>query len=106
MNGLNKKQRKSNTCPVCGTEVKEPEKTWNLISPFPDENGRLTLTVMGSYKCPKCGAKWKGVVSKIKVGNSGVEIETGKVSKKVVASESDNRKEVIELELDDILNED
>ncbi|MCD6262846.1 hypothetical protein CW700_04365 [Candidatus Bathyarchaeota archaeon] len=61
-------RRKKNLCPNCGTEVKEPYKTWQLIAPFPDKKGRITITSMGMYECPKCGKKFRGVVGKIKLG--------------------------------------
>ncbi len=56
------------TCPKCGTRVKEPVKTWTLVSPMPDKYGRITVTVMGSFTCPNCGYSWRGVVKKLKTG--------------------------------------
>jgi len=59
-------------CPRCGNMWKpnevEPIKTWHLIAPFPDKDGRITVTVMAVWHCPKCGATVRGVYSKIKVG--------------------------------------
>jgi len=62
-----RRKRNPFTCPICGTRA-EPKKTWQLVSPFPDSKGRITVTIMGSFECPKCGHKWRGVVSKLKVG--------------------------------------
>ncbi|BBG23794.1 hypothetical protein [Sulfuracidifex tepidarius] len=101
-----KKQKDSTTCPNCGeTEVK-PTKTWQLVSPLPDAKGRITITVMGTFDCPKCGHHWRGVVSKIKAGGSSVEIEGKKGVKKIGEEEEAEEKkeegEVIELDLSDI----
>ena len=97
-----KKQQDPYVCPVCGTRVEKPEKTWQLISPLPDAYGRITITVMGSFVCPN-GHKWKAVVSKIKAGSSGVEVEGKKGKKKIEMGEKEeNRGEVIELDLSDI----
>lgn len=43
-----------------------PTKTWNLVSPLPDKEGRLTITIMGTYPCPNCGRSNTSVVSKFK----------------------------------------
>ncbi len=53
-------------CPRCGTRVSEPIKTWTLVSPIPDKKGRITITVMGLFKCPSCGYTWRAVLKKIK----------------------------------------
>ena len=55
-------------CPKCGTRVQEPAKTWTLVSPFPDKYGRITVTVMGSFRCPNCGYSWRSVIRKLKTG--------------------------------------
>ncbi len=65
-------------CPICGAEVK-PAKTWQLVAPLPDAEGRITITIMGSFKCPKCGHSWRGRVSTLKVGPEGeVEVKGGR----------------------------
>ncbi|MEM0060856.1 MAG: chromatin protein Cren7 [Fervidicoccaceae archaeon] len=97
-----KAQKKANVCPICGTEVSSPDKTWNLVSPLPDEMGRITVTLMGSFTCPNCGYKWKGVISKIKVGGSEVEVEAGGKKKSIKGkAEEESRKEVIIVNLDE-----
>ncbi len=102
-----KKGRDIKVCPNCGYRVEEPVKTWNLVSPLPDAKGRITVTVMASFQCPNCGYKWKGVLSKIKVGGKEIEVEAGKAQKKIVdETAEEERKEVIELSLEDILSED
>ena len=91
-------------CPKCGTRT-EPSKTWQLVSPFPDAKGRITITVMGSFVCPECGHRWRGVVSKIKVGGSEVEVESGKGAKAEIKSEKEKeerRGEIIEIDIDDL----
>ncbi|MCI4455711.1 MAG: chromatin protein Cren7 [Sulfolobus sp.] len=103
-----KKQQDPYVCPKCGTRVEKPEKTWQLISPIPDAQGRITITIMGSFSCPN-GHKWKAVVSKIRAGGSGVEVEGKKGVKKIASEEGENerdRGEVIELDLSDLDKED
>ena len=67
-------RKKRNLCPSCGTEVEKPYKTWHLMAPFPDKQMRITVTVMGMFECPKCGKKFRGVVSKAKLGVEGIEV--------------------------------
>jgi len=73
-----KKRKKLIKCSKCGFSWEpnsiEPLKTWHLISPMPDKEGRITVTVMGIWTCPNCNYKVKGVVSKIKVGE-----DTGRI---------------------------
>ncbi|NPA05347.1 MAG: chromatin protein Cren7 [Crenarchaeota archaeon] len=71
-----RRKRNPFTCPICGTRA-EPKKTWQLVSPFPDSKGRITVTIMGSFECPKCGHKWRGVVSKLKVGGASETTSSG-----------------------------
>ncbi len=101
-----KKQKEPNVCPNCGTVVDKPTKTWNLISPLPDAYGRITITVMGSYTCPKCGHKWRAVVSKIKAGDSSVEVNGKKGVKKFGGEGKEEQKrdqgDIIELDLSDL----
>ncbi|KSW12696.1 chromatin protein Cren7 [Pyrodictium occultum] len=97
-----RKKRDPYVCPKCGTRT-EPVKTWQLVSPFPDSKGRVTITVMGSFVCPNCGYRWRAVVSKIKVGGSEVELESGKGAKASITGEKEERRgEVIEIDIDDI----
>ena len=98
-----KKQTDPNICPVCGTRVEKPVKTWQLVSPLPDAYGRITITIMGSFECPN-GHKWKAVVSKIRAGGSSVEVEGKKGVKKIGEEEQkeEDRGEVIELDLSDL----
>ncbi|EZQ06863.1 MULTISPECIES: hypothetical protein [Acidianus] len=107
-----KKQKEIDICPNCGTKVDKPIKTWNLVSPLPDSQGRITITVMGSFVCPNCGYKWRGVVSKIRAGGSTVEVEGKKGVKKFgdegkgdEGKKEDKKKdegEIIELDLSDL----
>jgi len=101
-----KQEKNIKICPSCGTIVEKPEKTWHLTSPLPDAQGRITITIMASFTCPNCGAKWKGVLSKIKVGGQEVEIEGGaKTSKLADEKKTERPGEIIELNIDDIMNE-
>ncbi len=69
-----RKQADPFTCPVCGVRVTEPERTWTVVSPIPDSKGRVTITIMGSFRCPN-GHTWKAVIKKFKSG--GEEEEEG-----------------------------
>jgi predicted RNA-binding Zn-ribbon protein involved in translation (DUF1610 family) len=69
-----RKEVKQKTCPSCGEVVKEPYKTWELIAPFPDKKMRITVTILGMFKCPSCGKSFRGVVGKVKMGTEGIEI--------------------------------
>lgn len=96
-------------CPSCGTEV-QPERTWQLVAPLPDAEGRITITVMGSFRCPKCGYSWRGKVSTLKVGPEGeVEVVKGKAKrrrrKKKEKTEASSGGTVIEVDLSDIYEE-
>lgn len=84
-------------CPRCGAEVGEPVKTWQLVSPFPDKKGRITVTIMGVYQCPKCGYRWRAVVAKLKVGG-GVEVG----DKRIEEEEERRPPKIIEIDLDDL----
>ena len=97
-----RKRRDPYICPRCGTRT-EPIKTWQLVSPFPDSKGRITITVMGSFVCPNCGYKWRAVISKIKVGGNEVEVEAG-AKKAAIKEEKPPEKregEVIEIDIDE-----
>lgn len=89
-------------CPKCGLDV-QPEKTWQLISPLPDSEGRVTITIMGSFKCSNCSYRWRGVVSKIKAGGDHVEVE-GSSSKRVLEGKIKEKREgqIIEVDLSDL----
>ncbi|MEM0014995.1 MAG: chromatin protein Cren7 [Zestosphaera sp.] len=94
-------------CPRCGAEV-QPEKTWQVVSPLPDAYGRITITVLGTFKCSSCGYGWKGRVSSIKVGPEG-EVsfkEGGRKGGKGEGRPPERREgKVIEVDISDILEE-
>jgi len=71
------KQTRGLICPKCGSKNIDVTKTWSLVSPIPDREGRITVTVMGVLKCRDCGYSWRGVVSKLKVSTQ-VEVKGGK----------------------------
>jgi predicted RNA-binding Zn-ribbon protein involved in translation (DUF1610 family) len=99
------KVQEPNKCPNCGAEGVKPDKTWQVVSPLPDAMGRVTITIMGSYRCPSCGYSWKGVVSKIKAGGSGVEIESQGKGRKLETGEEERRGTVIEIDLEELERE-
>ena len=72
------------SCKSCGQVVNPkdnpPSSTWTLTSPLPDKEGRITLTVMGSFDCPRCGKNVKAAMKKIK---SDDEV-TGKSKKEML----------------------
>ncbi len=88
-----RKQKDPFVCPRCGTRVTEPVKTWTLVSPFPDKKGRITVTIMGSFKCPNCGYTWRAVIKKIKTEAAPPAEEGGGEPREG---------EVIEIDLDDL----
>jgi len=59
-------------CKKCGyswdPRTIDPEKTWHMVSPMPDKEGRITVTILGIWTCPNCENKVRGVVSKMKIG--------------------------------------
>ncbi len=95
---MSKKQ--SLKCPKCGSTDVEIIKNWQLTSPLPDRYGRITITVMGVVKCRNCGYQWRGVISKIKVGGSGVAIGDKEIEEK-----EERRVKEIVLDLEEILSE-
>ncbi|MFW9991704.1 MAG: hypothetical protein ACFFD4_06565 [Candidatus Odinarchaeota archaeon] len=68
------------TCKKCSTVINPkdhpPGKTWEMISPMPDKEGNVTLTIMGSFRCPNpnCGKSVIAALRKIK----GADIGSGK----------------------------
>ncbi len=96
-----RRRRDPYICPVCGTRV-EPKKTWQIVSPLPDAQGRVTVTIMGSFECPNCGHKWRAAISKIKVGAEGVEFESGSTKlQEKRKQEEERRGEIIEIDIDE-----
>jgi rubredoxin len=79
-----KKRKKQISCKKCGHILNPsetpPEKTWQLVSPMPDKEGRVTLTVMGSFHCPMCNASIRASLKKIR----GDEIGSGKSKKELL----------------------
>ncbi|MFX0185405.1 MAG: hypothetical protein ACFE95_20170 [Candidatus Hodarchaeota archaeon] len=84
MNSPSKKGRKKISCKKCGCIINPveypPNKTWQLISPMPDKEGRVTLTIMGSFRCPDCNASVRASLKKIR----GDEIGSGKSKKELL----------------------
>ncbi len=54
----------------CGNEWLPNEvptnKEWNMVSPMPDAQGNVTITIMASWSCPKCGKSKTGAKGKTK----------------------------------------
>ncbi len=84
MSPRSKKRKKKISCKKCGYVLNPietpPEKTWQLISPMPDKDGRVTLTIMGSFHCPTCNASVRASLKKIR----GDEIGSGKSKKELL----------------------
>ena len=100
-----KEQKVPTKCPKCGTVVSSPVKTWQLIAPIPDSAGRVTITIMGIFECPNCGYKWRGVVSKMKVGSSGIEIEGTKKNTFTIEEKEERPGSIIEIDLNELSEE-
>ena len=79
-----KERKKKISCKKCGRIINPtenpPSKTWQLISPMPDKEGRVTLTIMGSFSCPDCNASIRAAMKKIR----GDEIGSGKSKKELL----------------------
>lgn len=93
-------KRTPNKCPKCGSPKIDVIKTWQLVAPFPDKDGAITVTVMGVMKCVECGNNWRGVVNKIKVGGSKV-----KVGDKEIEFKEERRVKEFVVDLDDVEEE-
>jgi len=106
-----KRRKNPYQCPRCGTIVEAPEKTWQLVAPLPDKQGRITITVMGSFRCPKCGYRWRAVISKLKVGEGALELESARGRSVSLGSRTQEEKaarregKVIELDLSELEEE-
>lgn len=84
MSSTSRKRKKKIICKKCGHEINPietpPEKSWQLISPMPDKEGRVTLTIMASFHCPSCNASVRASLKKIK----GDEIGSGQSKKELL----------------------
>lgn len=96
-----KPKRDPYVCPYCGVRAENPERTWQLVAPFPDAYERITITIMGSFRCSSCGATWRTVVSKVKVGGEGVEVEGAKGVRKLASGKPRREGEIIEVDIDE-----
>ena len=41
-------------------------KEWNMVSPMPDKDGNVTITIMATWSCPQCGKSKTGAKGKTK----------------------------------------
>lgn len=41
-------------------------KQWNMVSPMPDKDGNVTITIMATWTCPQCGKSITGAFAKTK----------------------------------------
>ncbi|MFX0206499.1 MAG: hypothetical protein ACFFDT_10985 [Candidatus Hodarchaeota archaeon] len=91
-------KKKKIMCKKCKTvvDLKEnpPNKTWNIISPMPDKEGRVTVTIMGSFSCANCGASIRTSIQKIK----GDNFSTGKSKKQEMLEIIETSEEPIEID--------
>lgn len=98
MNSPSKKRRKKISCKKCGCVINPvehpPNKTWQLISPMPDKEGRVTLTIMGSFRCPDCNASVRASLKKVK----GDEMGSGKSKKELLIQAVNLMKEPTHIE--------
>jgi hypothetical protein len=94
-----KGRKKKVSCKNCGfgesvADFGQPSKTWNLVSPMPDKDGNVTLTVMGSFRCPKCDKSLTTSIQKIK----GDQFGGGKSKKELLIDLASNQSEAVSLE--------
>lgn len=74
-----------------------------MVSPLPDRDGRITVTIMGVFKCTNCGYTWRGTVSKVKIGK---RVEAGLEGKQIVLEEEvESKPKEIILDIEDVLKE-
>jgi len=64
------KKEKRIICKKCGENWLPSElpsnKEWTKIAPMPDSEGRITIMVMATWTCPKCGKSVMGLKGKYK----------------------------------------
>ncbi len=57
-------------CKKCGHTFMPADvptkKQWTLVSPMPDKDGNVTITIMATWDCPKCGKNITGSMGKTK----------------------------------------
>ncbi len=62
-------------CKKCGHSFMpheaQPKKQWTLVSPMPDKDGNVTITMMASWDCPNCGKNITGSMGKTKGDQTG-----------------------------------
>ena len=77
------------TCKKCGESWLPDEvptnKEWTKLAPMPDSEGRMTVILMATWTCPKCGKSKMGSKAKFKdegpTGPSKKELLIEKVEK-------------------------
>jgi len=62
-------------------------KQWNMVSPMPDKDGNVTITIMATWNCPKCGKSITGAFAKTK-GEMDGESKKDKLIKALNSSDS------------------
>ncbi|MHA1910715.1 MAG: hypothetical protein ACTSYA_03375 [Candidatus Kariarchaeaceae archaeon] len=73
------------------TELKA-EKTWNVFSPMPDKQGRITITQMATFRCPDCGKVLRG-----SLGSQKADVPEGYRTHKQMVSDAVDAKEKFNL---------
>lgn len=57
-------------CKKCGHTFMPADvptkKQWTLVSPMPDKDGNVTITIMATWDCPNCGKNITGSMGKTK----------------------------------------
>ncbi len=51
---------------LVGSEEDKRKKEWTLVSPMPDKEGNVTITMMATWDCPQCGKNITGSAGKTK----------------------------------------
>ncbi len=64
-------RRQGLICKNCGSRFSSQKevritKTWHVVSPFPDKNGNITISIFAIWICPVCGSRNRGKLSSIK----------------------------------------
>ena len=58
------KRSKLIACRHCGSKFEKLDdkyilKTWHRVAPMPDKHGNLTISIMATWICPKCGKHFR-----------------------------------------------
>ena len=71
-------------------------KEWNMISPMPDSDGNVTITIMATWTCPKCGKSKTGAKGKTKGEFKEEDTPKYKIEQAIISGKKFSLKELSE----------